>query len=98
MPSTDESLATPHVRLDNGDRRARRREARRAKRLLAGSNHRKRAAASLKGQGKALDNTLRKERKEKKRRNIKATVCQYFQGSEVNSEYVGGESAYGLWR
>jgi hypothetical protein len=98
MPSTDEILVTPHVRLDNGDRRARKREARRAKRLLAGSNHRQRAAPSLKGQGKALDNTFRKERKGKKCRNIKATVCQYFQGPEVNCEYVGGESAHGLWR
>lgn len=78
-PSTDRSPTTYHARLGNGGFKTRNRDARRAKRLLAGSNHRQLAAASLKGQGNAPDSTLRKDRKKKKRRTVTATVCRHFQ-------------------
>jgi len=71
--SADRSLTTYHAQPGNGDFKSRKWGARKAKRLLAGSNHRRLAAASLKGQGNAPDSTLRKDKK-KKRRNIKATV------------------------
>ena len=81
MPSPDRGPATCHAQQGNRDFRTRKRGARRAKRVLAGSNHRQFAAAS---QGKAPDGTLRRDKKKKKRRNIKATVCHIFRDQKVN--------------
>jgi hypothetical protein len=73
-PSTNIRSIAKNTRPWNEDRKARRRAARKAKRMLAGCNHRQLAGPSQIGPG-TIPDTVRREKRKKRRRKIEATVC-----------------------